>query len=359
MASISLANISKRFGSLSVLDNVSIDIRDREFVALVGPSGCGKSTLLRIVAGLESISDGEISIDGEVVNDLGPQKRDLAMVFQTYALYPHMTTAQNMAFPLKLRGRSAQEIDKAVDQAASTLHLDDFMDRLPRALSGGQRQRVAMGRAMVREPRAFLFDEPLSNLDAKLRSHMRMEIRQLHQALKATSIYVTHDQVEAMTMADRIVVMNRGRVEQEGSPIELFDRPANLFVASFLGSPTMNIADAILTADDAGRAVLSLDAQTSTIPVPAFAGAPNCKVIAGMRPQHIDVVPPDEGMIQARVQIVENTGCETNIVVAIGAETWTVQSRQRRRLAQGDVIGLKLQTEHIHLFDHVSQKRIN
>ncbi|WP_018184743.1 ABC transporter ATP-binding protein [Kaistia granuli] len=359
MASISLANISKRFGSLSVLDNVSIDIRDREFVALVGPSGCGKSTLLRIVAGLESISDGEISIDGEVVNDLGPQKRDLAMVFQTYALYPHMTTAQNMAFPLKLRGHSALEIDKAVGQAASTLHLDDLMDRLPRALSGGQRQRVAMGRAMVREPRAFLFDEPLSNLDAKLRSHMRLEIRQLHQALNATSIYVTHDQVEAMTMADRIVVMNRGRVEQEGSPIELFDRPANLFVASFLGSPTMNMADAVLTTDDEGKPVLSFDAQTSRIPVPAFTGAPNRKVIAGLRPQHMDVVPPDEGMIQAQVQIVENTGCETNIVVAIGAETWTVQSRQRQRLAQGDVIGLIFREEHIHLFDHGSQKRIN
>jgi len=240
MASVELKQLRKSFGSTQVVHGVDISIADGEFVVLVGPSGCGKTTLLRMIAGLEEISEGEIKIGDRVVNNVPPKQRDIAMVFQNYALYPHMKVFDNMAFSMKLAGRSAEEMRQRVDKAAQILGLTDYLDRYPRQLSGGQRQRVAMGRAIVRDPQVFLFDEPLSNLDAKLRVQMRTEIKELHQRLKTTSIYVTHDQIEAMTMADTIVVMNGGRVEQIGTPLDLYDEPANLFVAVFIGSPAIN-----------------------------------------------------------------------------------------------------------------------
>jgi multiple sugar transport system ATP-binding protein len=251
MASVEFANVRKSFGTHPVIKGVDIEIADGEFVILVGPSGCGKSTLLRMLAGLENISAGEIRIGGQVVNHLAPKERDIAMVFQNYALYPHMTVADNMAFSLTLKGASKAEIDKRVKPAAEILGLTHLLDRFPRQLSGGQRQRVAMGRAIVRDPQVFLFDEPLSNLDAKLRVAMRAEIKELHQRLKTTTVYVTHDQIEAMTMADKIVVMHDGIVEQIGAPLELYDQPANLFVASFIGSPAMNMLKGRLDPNDA------------------------------------------------------------------------------------------------------------
>src|SRR5574338_1518699 len=247
MASVAIRDVRKAFGATQVLHGVSIDIRDREFVVLVGPSGCGKSTLLRMIAGLENITGGEIRIGDRVVNRLPPKERDVAMVFQNYALYPHMTVADNMAFSMKLRGAPKSEIDERVSRAAAILGLSQLLQRFPRQLSGGQRQRVAMGRAIVRDPQVFLFDEPLSNLDAKLRVQMRTEIKELHQRLKTTTIYVTHDQIEAMTMADRIVVMRDGLVEQQGDPLSLYDRPANQFVAGFIGSPAMNFLKGKIT----------------------------------------------------------------------------------------------------------------
>ena len=357
MASIHLTSVCKKFGDLTIIEGVNIAIEDREFVVLVGPSGCGKSTLLRMIAGLESISGGTIAIDGEIVNDLGPQRRDLAMVFQTYALYPHMTTAQNIGFPLKLRGSSTEQINRSIADVATTLHLEALLDRQPRALSGGQRQRVAMGRAMVREPRAFLFDEPLSNLDAKLRHHMRIELRQLHQSLGATSIYVTHDQIEAMTMADRIVVMNQGKVEQIGSPLELFDKPANVFVASFLGSPTINLAKATLFADS-GSAQLTFNAGAAPIDIKDISASDKRAVIAGVRPQHLDIVSPDGAPIVGTVDLVEHTGCETNVILSVGDDKWTVQSRSRRHLTSGERVGLAFDVANLHLFDAATHQRI-
>lgn len=357
MASIHLSNIRKQFGALTILDDVNIAIKDREFVVLVGPSGCGKSTLLRMIAGLESVSDGTISIDGEVVNDIGPQKRDLAMVFQTYALYPHMTTAQNIGFPLKLRGAARDRIDRSVTGVASTLHLEALLDRQPRALSGGQRQRVAMGRAMVREPRAFLFDEPLSNLDAKLRHHMRVELRQLHKSLGATSIYVTHDQIEAMTMADRIVVMNHGKVEQVGAPLELFDKPANVFVAGFLGSPTINFAGGELWAQD-GSAKLAFEGGSHPVDLGHSAASESRTVIAAIRPQHLEIVDPGAAPLTGTVIFVEHTGCETNVILSVSGEEWTVQSRVRQHLAFDERVGLKFNHANLHLFAADTKERI-
>src|SRR5207253_3517517 len=254
MASVSFQNIEKAFGSTKVIHGIGFDIHDGEFMVLVGPSGCGKSTLLRMLAGLEEISGGTIAIDGKVVNDMESKDRDIAMVFQSYALYPHMTVADNMAFSLKLRKAKADIIGERVAKAAKILNLDPYLERFPRELSGGQRQRVAMGRAIVRDPKVFLFDEPLSNLDAKLRVQMRTEIKALHQRLKTTSVYVTHDQIEAMTMADKIVVMNAGRVEQIGSPLHLYDEPANQFVAGFIGSPAMNFLTGRMARNGAGLA---------------------------------------------------------------------------------------------------------
>jgi multiple sugar transport system ATP-binding protein len=341
-----------------VLHGVDVDIKDGEFVVLVGPSGCGKSTLLRMIAGLEEISKGEISIGGRVVNDVAPKDRDIAMVFQNYALYPHMTVKENMAFSLKLAKAPKNVIDERVGKAAGILGLGQLLDRYPRQLSGGQRQRVAMGRAIVRDPQVFLFDEPLSNLDAKLRVQMRTEIKELHQRLKTTAVYVTHDQIEAMTMADRIVVMQGGNVEQIGAPLELYDRPNNLFVAGFIGSPSMNFIDGKLRIDGAGASVISKDGVTH-LPVPArLGGQDGMEVVYGVRPEHLYMSEDGRG-IPAKVIVVEPTGAETMVVVHMAGQEIQAIFRERHRFEPGQDITLLPDVDHLHLFDKRSGQRIN
>src|SRR5512142_1941365 len=285
MSSVQIRDVRKSFGGFEVLHGVSIPIEDGQFVVLVGPSGCGKSTLLRMLAGLENITSGTISIGDRVVNNVQPKERDIAMVFQNYALYPHMTVGENMGFSLKLRNAGSDEINKRVKRAAEILALTPLLERYPRQLSGGQRQRVAMGRAIVRDPQVFLFDEPLSNLDAKLRVAMRTEIKELHQRLKTTTVYVTHDQIEAMTMADKIVVMHDGRVEQIGTPLELYDRPANLFVAGFIGSPAMNFLRGVYRKDGATASVMLPGG--ARLPAPTTAAADGIDVVYGVRPENL------------------------------------------------------------------------
>ena len=362
MSSIKIENVTKSYGSLQVLHGIDLNIGDKEFVVLVGPSGCGKSTLLRMIAGLEEISGGTVSIDGARVNEVSPQKRDLAMVFQSYALYPHMTVAENMGFSLSLRGEKKPKISAEVNDAARILHLEDFLDRLPKNLSGGQRQRVAMGRAIVRHPRAFLFDEPLSNLDAKLRAHMRSEIRQLHQTLGATSVYVTHDQIEAMTLADRIVVMNAGKIEQIGSPIELFDTPQTRFVAGFIGAPTMNFFFGDIVIDAEGAPVLRVDETTTDIRLdPSTASNAGQAVSVGIRPQHIVVEQANvlASGVGADVRSVEQTGCETNLLLsAFGCEL-TVQTRERFKADVKSRVNLYFPFEQLHIFDQATGQRLN
>jgi multiple sugar transport system ATP-binding protein len=347
MASVSFSAIQKSFGKTAVLHGISLEIADGEFMVLVGPSGCGKSTLLRMLAGLEEITGGEIAIDGRVVNDLDSKDRDIAMVFQSYALYPHLTVADNMGFSLRLRDESKDLIRKRVDDAAKILNLGPYLHRYPRELSGGQRQRVAMGRAIVRDPKVFLFDEPLSNLDAKLRVAMRAEIKALHQRLKTTTVYVTHDQVEAMTMADRIAVMNDGRIEQLGRPLELYDRPANLFVAQFIGSPAMNVFDGVYR----NGAVEALGARW---PCNAKA-AEGQSVKYGIRPVHFDF---GQGGIEAEVVVVEPMGAETELVVKIGGQTLVIATHGRSSAAPGDRISLAPNAKQAHLFDAASGVRL-
>jgi len=346
MAAVAFDDVKKDFGKTKVLHGITLDIADGEFMVLVGPSGCGKSTLLRMLAGLEDITAGTIAIDGRVVNDLDSKDRDIAMVFQSYALYPHMTVRDNMGFSLKLRKEGAQKIAEGVSRAARILNLEALLDRYPRELSGGQRQRVAMGRAIVRDPKVFLFDEPLSNLDAKLRVAMRSEIKALHQRLKTTTVYVTHDQIEAMTMADRIAVMNDGRIEQLGEPLELYDRPANLFVAQFIGSPAMNIIDGVVR----GGAVEALGARW-----PATRGAEGQKVKYGVRPEHLELA---SSGIPAEVVVVEPMGAETEILAKAGDATLTIMTRGRSTAGPGDRIFLAPQAAHVHLFDAASGLRI-
>jgi multiple sugar transport system ATP-binding protein len=354
MASVAIQDIRKAFGTTQVIHGVSVDIADSEFVVLVGPSGCGKSTLLRMVAGLENITSGEIRIGGRVVNNVPPKERDVAMVFQNYALYPHMTVAANMSFSLRLRGASRQEIDTRVRRAADILGLGPYLERFPRQLSGGQRQRVAMGRAIVRDPQVFLFDEPLSNLDAKLRVQMRTEIKELHQRLKTTTIYVTHDQIEAMTMADKIVVMHDGLVEQIGAPLDLYDRPCNLFVAGFIGSPAMNLLRGTVrlngTASFHGSNGLNL--PLSTAPTNSN-GRP---AVYGIRPEHFTIA--DEGA-EAEVQVVEPTGSETQVVAKLGGADIIAVFRERHVFKPGEKIRLKPNPELVHLFDEASGQRLN
>src|SRR5213075_2844865 len=318
MASVSFQNIEKSFGTTKVIHSLSFDIQDGEFMVLVGPSGCGKSTLLRMLAGLEEITAGTIAIDSKTVNNLDSKDRDIAMVFQSYALYPHMTVRDNMGFSLKLRKAAPQVITERVAHAARILNLQSYLHRYPRELSGGQRQRVAMGRAIVRDPKVFLFDEPLSNLDAKLRVAMRAEIKALHQRLKTTTVYVTHDQIEAMTMADRIAVMRDGRIEQLGEPLELYDRPANLFVAQFIGSPAMNVFDGVFRSNS----VSALGAQWPT----SARAAEGQRVKYGMRPEHLE---PASSGIAAEVVVVEPMGAETELVVRIGDTSLTIMTRGR------------------------------
>jgi len=354
MASVELKQVRKSFGSTQVVHGVDISIADGEFVVLVGPSGCGKSTLLRMIAGLEEISEGEIKIGDRVVNNVPPKQRDIAMVFQNYALYPHMKVFDNMAFSMKLAGRSAEEMRQRVDKAAQILGLTDYLDRYPRQLSGGQRQRVAMGRAIVRDPQVFLFDEPLSNLDAKLRVQMRTEIKELHQRLKTTSIYVTHDQIEAMTMADTIVVMNGGRVEQIGTPLDLYDEPANLFVAGFIGSPAMNFLPGRIVAGASVRGVRI--AEGCVIPVPGSGGPRDREVILGVRPEHFNI---GESCVQVQVVVVEPTGADTQVFCKLAAHNVSAISRERHTFRPGDTISLKPFEGKTYLFDPESGARIS
>ncbi|NPC54917.1 ABC transporter ATP-binding protein [Caenimonas soli] len=349
MATVEIQDAAKSFGNTRVIRGVSIDIRDGEFVVLVGPSGCGKSTLLRMIAGLEGIDAGEIRIGGRRVNGLPPKERDIAMVFQNYALYPHLTVADNLAFSLKLRQAPQQEIEQRVAQAAKILGLEPLLTRLPKQLSGGQRQRVAMGRAIVRDPQVFLFDEPLSNLDAKLRVQMRTEIRELHQRLKATTVYVTHDQIEAMTMADKIVAMHDGVVEQVGTPLDLYDRPRNVFVASFIGSPAMNL----LTVKVNGQGVADDAGNHWAVPrVPATSGQ---TLTLGVRPEHLRL---DAAGLEARVQVVETTGSETHLVADAGGTRLNCVLRERVSVRPGDQVRLGVDSTCLHLFRADSGERL-
>ena len=355
MASVGIRGVKKQFGAVQIIHGVDIDIEDGEFVVLVGPSGCGKSTLLRMIAGLEQISGGEISIGGTTVNNLPPKERDIAMVFQNYALYPHMTVHDNMAFSMKLRNAAKSEIDTRVDQASEILGLKPYLDRYPRQLSGGQRQRVAMGRAIVRDPQVFLFDEPLSNLDAKLRVQMRTEIKALHQRLKTTSIYVTHDQVEAMTMADRIVVMHDGIVEQIGSPLELYDFPANQFVAGFIGSPAMNFIPGTLRRAD-GQAWVESDGDIRLPLPPLGGGRDGQKVVYGVRPEHLTL---DPGGVAATVSVVEPTGADTFVYAEIGGVPICATFDERHDFSPGRPITLAPRLDAVHLFDAGTGAKIN
>ena len=339
MADVSIRELGKHFGQVKVLKNVSLTIPDGQFVVLVGPSGCGKSTLLRTIAGLEEVNEGEILIGNHRVNDLPAKDRDIAMVFQSYALYPHMTVADNMSFSLKLKGVPKSEIAGKVAKAAEILDLGHLVDRYPRQLSGGQRQRVAMGRAIVRDPAVFLFDEPLSNLDAKLRVQMRAEIKELHQRLGTTMIYVTHDQVEAMTMADTIVVMRDGIIEQTGSPLELYDRPANLFVAEFIGSPSMNFL-----AGQAEAGGFRTDDGT-LVPAP---GLPNSVATFGFRPEDIVM---DVNGLDVEIVVVEPTGPETHLIGRLGKKSIAAVVRERVDLKPGDRIKMSVTPSRAHLFD--------
>jgi multiple sugar transport system ATP-binding protein len=354
MASVNIDDVKKAFGAHYVIHGVDVTIRDGEFVVLVGPSGCGKSTLLRMIAGLENITAGEISIGERVVNNLPPKERDIAMVFQNYALYPHMTVAENMGFSLKLRGAAKTEIDDRVDRAAQILGLGPLLERYPRQLSGGQRQRVAMGRAIVRDPQVFLFDEPLSNLDAKLRVAMRTEIKELHQRLKTTTVYVTHDQIEAMTMADKIVVMHDGLVEQIGAPLELYDTPDNMFVAGFIGSPAMNFLKGTIKVN--GVASFEGPGGTKLPLARAPAGADGMPVVYGVRPEHFVIA--DDGA-EAEIVVIEPTGSETQVFANLGGEEIVAVFRERYQFQPGEKVRLKPDPALVHLFDEKTGKRLS
>ena len=344
MADVQIKDIRKSYGAVEVIHGLNVDIADGEFVALVGPSGCGKSTLLRMIAGLEPINGGTISIGPRVVNNLPPSQRDIAMVFQTYALYPHKSVAENMGFALKVSGVDKAEIRRRVQEAAEILSLTEYLDRKPRHLSGGQRQRVAMGRAIVRDPQVFLFDEPLSNLDAKLRIQMRTEIKELHQRLKTTTVFVTHDQIEAMTLADRIVVMQKGEIEQIGTPLDLYDNPANEFVATFIGAPSMNLLSATL-------ADRQLRLSGHNFDGPPGSGA----VKVGVRPEHL--ILSDAGL-PMQVKVVEPTGSETMVFLTFEGQDVTAVFRERHAFEAGQTVRLLPDAAHLHVFDATSGARL-
>jgi multiple sugar transport system ATP-binding protein len=355
MANVTIQAAKKRFGDVEILHGVDISIPDGSFTVLVGPSGCGKSTLLRMIAGLEHISGGDILIGDKRVNDVPPKQRDIAMVFQNYALYPHMTVRDNMAFSLMLAKRDQATINSKVGRAAEILGLAQLLDRFPRQLSGGQRQRVAMGRAIVRDPQVFLYDEPLSNLDAKLRVAMRTELKELHQRLKTTSIYVTHDQIEAMTMGDQIVVMKDGRIEQTGAPLELYDHPANLFVAGFIGSPSMNFLPGTLRRAGSAARVELADGTQVEAPANA-AGVDGQPVIYGTRPEHLDL--DSSGGIPTQVVTVEPTGADTFVACRHHGTEMAVVFHDRHDFAPGSTIHLRPDLQRAHLFDAGSGKRL-
>ncbi|MEM9634360.1 MAG: sn-glycerol-3-phosphate ABC transporter ATP-binding protein UgpC [Pseudomonadota bacterium] len=348
MATVSLQGVNKSFGRHKVIKDISLNIEEGEFVVLIGPSGCGKSTLLRMIAGLESITSGELLIDGERMNNVPPRERGISMVFQSYALYPHMTSEKNMSFSLKIAGVPEAERTQKVQHAADILGLSSYLERLPRQLSGGQRQRVAMGRAIVREPSVFLFDEPLSNLDAKLRVKMRAELKELHQKLKTTTIYVTHDQVEAMTLADRIVVLRDGVVEQIGAPLDLYDNPANAFVGTFLGSPSMNLFDGEIRQSDPDVVYLP-DGESFTL---SRRSAQRGRVQVGIRPENLKLVSSSEiNTITAEVVVVEPTGSITEVVLRKGQRDFTVTSPERLKLRVGETVSLAADNNAIQVFD--------
>lgn len=344
MAGLTLRNIRKSYGTTEVMHGVDLDIEDGEFVVFVGPSGCGKSTLLRMIAGLEEISDGSMAIGDIQINDIAASKRGVAMVFQTYALYPHMTVYKNMAFGLKQAKTDPAEIDRRVRDAAEILQITDYLDRSPRNLSGGQRQRVAIGRAIVRDPKVFLFDEPLSNLDAALRVQTRLEIARLHERLKTTMIYVTHDQVEAMTLADKIVVLRDGRIEQVGSPMELYETPANAFVAQFIGSPKMNFFRGPDLTEAAGN-LLGRDLSDGTQ--------------VGLRPEHLSVSQDSDAVVEGKLELVENLGeyALVHLVTATGIE-FIAKTEKPPEAAKGEMIGFGIRPDLVHFFDNASGLRL-
>ena len=356
MASVEIRGISKSYGPVRILQDINIDIADEEFVILVGPSGCGKSTLLRMIAGLSDVTEGELRIGGRVVNNVKPRDRDIAMVFQSYALYPHMSIFENMAFSLRLRKRSYSEIDAEVGKAAGILNLKEYLSRSPRQLSGGQRQRVAMGRALVRHPNVFLFDEPLSNLDAKLRVQMRTEIKALHQQFRTTTVYVTHDQIEAMTMADRIVVMNAGRIEQIGTPLELYDRPDNLFVAGFLGSPSMNFIPGIFHRENDRGYIRSEDGSV-LLPVADVDAQPGQRVVYGVRPEAFSLAGSLDGL-PAEVNVVEPTGPGIEVFANLAGKPICASFGTRHSFAHKEQIRLAIDVAKTHVFDEASGQRI-
>ena len=358
MAEVALRNVVKRYDDVVAVSNVNLDIPNQEFVVLVGPSGCGKSTTLRMIAGLEEITGGEISIGGEVVNDLPPKDRDIAMVFQNYALYPHMTVAENMSFGLKLRKFPKEEIKARVDNAARILDISELLERRPKQLSGGQRQRVAMGRAIVRNPKVFLFDEPLSNLDAKLRVQMRTEIKRVHQQVKTTTVYVTHDQVEAMTLADRVVVMNGGKIEQIGSPNDLYHHPKTRFVAGFIGSPAMNFIPAKLEANGSGLRLRLSDRLSFVVPearTTRYRGYVGKDVIFGLRPEHITETRGANGgagqEFSTALDVVEPMGMETMVFFRIGGTEVCGRVEPTAAKGAGETMQLRANLDHMHLID--------
>ncbi len=359
MAAVSIRNVYKSFGPVKVIQGISMEVGDGEFVVMVGPSGCGKSTLLRMIAGLESISSGDIAIGGRVVNRVEPKDRDIAMVFQNYALYPHKSVYDNMAYGLKIRGLPKDKIEELVQRAAATLELSALLQRAPRELSGGQRQRVAMGRAIVRQPAVFLFDEPLSNLDAKLRVQMRAELQALHRRLGTTTLYVTHDQVEAMTLAQRMLVMNQGRAEQIGAPLEVYTRPATTFVAGFIGSPPMNLIPGRIEAD--GAALLTEEQARVRLPrtIAALAGR---QVLLGVRPEHLEACDEVSALLTPMINFVELLGSDSLVYGYLGADKRGVRLAARLHAtsaqAHDGALPLRFEEQHLHLFDPASGRRL-
>jgi multiple sugar transport system ATP-binding protein len=350
VASLQLRAVVKQFASLEVIHGIDLDIGDGEFVVFVGPSGCGKSTLLRMIAGLEAVTAGDVVIDGDLVNEIPAAKRGLAMVFQSYALYPHMSVRKNLSFGLETLGAPRDEIRKRVAEAADILQIGELLDRRPGQLSGGQRQRVAIGRAIVREPRIFLFDEPLSNLDAELRMQMRIEINKLHRRLGSTMIFVTHDQVEAMTLADRIVVLRSGAVEQVGTPLELYNRPANLFVAGFIGSPRMNFLNGEVSSAAGGPPEIHIESSSGT-GLPGNGANPGDTVTVGIRPEALSVVDPADAMLSGEVQITEQLGGETFIYVSLASgASITAEIQGQAAVKPGDRVGLAFAPDAYHVF---------
>ncbi len=366
MAEVVLKNVVKRFGKTEVVHGIDLDIEDIEFVVLVGPSGCGKSTTLRMIAGLETITEGTIHIGGQVVNEVAPKDRDVAMVFQNYALYPHMNVFKNMSFGLTLKKISKAEIKQRVGEAAEILGLSDLLKRKPFELSGGQRQRVAMGRAIVRSPSVFLFDEPLSNLDAKLRTQMRTEMKRLHQKVQSTIVYVTHDQVEAMTLADRIVVMRDGYIEQVGHPIEVFQKPVNTFVAGFIGTPPMNLVPARVVKTDKGLALQLQGDGDLQVPIPEKPDAriqADTDVTMGLRTEDLAVNDlnehsPDQWAFKGRVEVIEPLGSETNLHVNLSGTTLMARSEGRRTFQVNEELNLVMNLDHLHIFDNETSRSI-